>query len=236
MALPKLNQAPNYELTIPSTGEKIQYRPFLVKEQKILLLAVESQDQKQILRTIRDTLEACIIGEYNVNTLKAFDVEYIFLQLRSKAVGENAPLPFKCGDCDTEHKINIPLSEINVKINDDIKYDIPIGEQYNLKLGYPLFTQMIEADVAEDVAQSELVFKTAKMCLHSLQTEDENILFADESEEEVEEFFGSLTANQFNSIMEFAQAVPTIKHNVEFKCTKCGKDNEIALQGLQDFF
>ena len=236
MALPKLNQAPNYELTIPSTGEKIQYRPFLVKEQKILLLALESQDQKQILRTIRDTLAACIVGEYNVNALKIFDVEYIFLQMRSKAVGENTSLPFKCGKCEKEHQVNIPISEINIKINDDIKYDVAVTDQYNLKLSYPLFSYVIESEINEEETQSELVFRTAKMCLHSLQTEDENILFADESAEEIEEFFGSLTGEQFGDIMKFAESVPTVKYDASFKCTKCGDDNEIKLQGIQDFF
>ena len=236
MALPKLNQAPSYELTIPSSGEKIQYRPFLVKEQKILLLALESQDQKQILRTIRDTLAACIVGECNVNKLKIFDVEYIFMQLRSKAVGENTTLPFNCGKCEKEHQVNIPLSEINIKINDNIKYDIAITEQYNLKLGYPLFSQIIEAESPEEETQSEVIFRTAKMCLHSLQTEDENILFADESAEEIEEFFGSLTGDQFSMIIKFAESVPTIKYDASFKCTKCDNDNELKLQGIQDFF
>ena len=236
MALPKLNQAPNYELTIPSTGEKIQYRPFLVKEQKILLLALESQDQKQILRTIRDTLAACIVGQSNVNALKIFDVEYIFLQMRSKAVGENTSLPFKCGKCEKEHQVNIPLSEINIKINDDIKYDVAITDQYNLKLAYPLFSQMIEDESPTEETQSEVIFRTAKMCLHSLQTEDENILFADESAEEIEEFFGSLTADQFNKIMEFTEEMPSIKYDCKFKCSKCNEDNEYNLKGIQDFF
>ena len=236
MALPKLNQAPSYELTIPSSGEKIQYRPFLVKEQKILLLALESQDQKQILRTIRDTLAACIVGECNVNKLKIFDVEYIFMQLRSKAVGENTTLPFNCGKCEKEHQVNIPLSEINIKINDDIKYDIAITEQYNLKLAYPLFSHVIEAESPEKETQSEVIFRTAKMCLHSLQTEDENILFEDESAEEIEEFFGSLTGDQFGDIIKFAESIPTIKYDASFKCTKCDNDNELKLQGIQDFF
>ena len=180
MALPKLNQTPSYELTIPSTGEKLDYRPFLVKEQKILLLALESQDEKNILRTIRDTFKTCVLSECNVDKLKIFDIEFIFLQMRSKAVGESASLVFKCGKCEVDNDVSIPLSEINIEMKDDIVYDVAVTEQYNLKLGYPTFKQVIEATQPEKETQAELIFRTAKMCLDSLQTEDENILFADE--------------------------------------------------------
>jgi len=236
MALPKLNQTPSYELTIPSTGEKLDYRPFLVKEQKILLLALESQDEKNILRTIRDTFRTCVLSECNVDKLKIFDIEFIFLQMRSKAVGESAPLTFKCGKCEVDNDVSIPLSEINIKMKDDIVYDVAVTEQYNLKLGYPTFKQVIEATQPENETQAELIFRTAKMCLDSLQTEDENILFADESAEEIEEFFGSLTADQFNKIMEFTEEMPSIKYDCKFKCSKCNEDNEYNLKGIQDFF
>jgi hypothetical protein len=121
-------------------------------------------------------------------------------------------------------------------MKDDIVYDVAVTEQYNLKLGYPTFKQVIEATQPENETQAELIFRTAKMCLDSLQTEDENILFADESAEEIEEFFGSLTADQFNKIMEFTEEMPSIKYDCKFKCSKCNEDNEYNLKGIQDFF
>jgi len=236
MALPKLNQTPTYELNIPSTGEKLQYRPFLVKEQKILLMALETQDEKNILRTIRNTFSQCVLTECNVNKLKIFDIEYIFLQMRSKSVGENISLTFKCGECESENSVKIPLSTIRPEILPDIIKDVNIADTYNLKLDYPSFGAIIESIVPEDESGAETIFRVAKLTLHSIQSDDENTLFADESYEEIDDFFGSLTTDQFNQIIEFTEGLPTVKYDINFDCKKCNANNIHNLQGIQDFF
>ena len=240
MALPKLNQTPSYELTIPSTGETIQYRPFLVKEQKILLMAMESQDQKLVFKAIYDTLIACVSDEYNLSKLKTFDVEYIFLQMRSRAVGETVELALKCQnqECDISNPIKIPFSELEPIINKDIINKVAIGDKYTLNLEYPTFLQIANMDYDENkttTAASD-IFDTALLCLHSLDTEDEKVHFKDEPKKDTEEFMGSLTAKQFETIIEFAEAIPTLKHKVELKCVKCNNENEYNLKGMQDFF
>ena len=241
MALPKLNQAPSYELIIPSTGEKLEYRPFLVKEQKILLMALETQDQKMIFKSIFDTLVACVSNNKNLNKLKTFDVEFIFLQMRSKAVGETTDLALKClnEECAVDNPIKIPFTGLAPIIDKDITNKIAIGDEYSLNLEYPTFLQVANMDYDEDKpagTNASDIFETALLCLHSLDTEDEKVFFKDESKEEAEEFMGSLTAKQFESIITFAETIPIIKYDAKIKCPKCNNENEYNLRGMQDFF
>jgi len=236
MALPKLNQTPSYELTIPSTQEKIKFRPFLVKEQKILLMAMETQDEKQMLQAVLDTLAACLLDGYNINKLKVFDVEYIFLQMRTKSVGETTKLTFKCAECESDNEVKIPINEVNVTLPEDNVDTIDIGGQYNLKLQYPEFSAMANMDRPKEETEAQLLFKTAGMCMHTLETEEEQIIFADETPEAINEFMESLTSEQFNIILEFTQKMPTIKHDGKFDCAKCKHNNKYNIQGMQDFF
>ena len=236
MALPKLNQTPSYELDIPSTKEKIKFRPFLVKEQKILLMAMETQDEKEILQSILNTLNACLLDGYNVNKLKSFDVEYIFLQLRTKSVGESTKLNFKCTECETDNEVIVPISEVKIVFPEDNVDTIDIGGEYTLKLEYPEFYAMTKSPAPKDEKQSELLFRMAGMCMHILETPEEQIIFADETPEAVTEFMESLTTSQFNIIMEFAQNMPVIKYSSIFDCKKCKHHNEYNIQGMQDFF
>jgi len=236
MALPKLNQTPSYELTVPSTQEKLKFRPFLVKEQKILLMAFETQDEKQMLRGVLNTLAACILDGYNINKLKVFDVEYIFLQMRTKSVGESTKLTFKCSECESDNEVTIPINEVNIVFPEENVDHVDIGGLYNLKLQYPEFNAMANMERTKEETESELLFKTAAMCMHTLETEEEKIIFADETPQAIDEFMESLTSEQFNKIMEFTQNMPTIKHNGSFKCAKCQHDNEYKIKGIQDFF
>ena len=236
MALPKLNQTPSYELTIPSTQEKIKFRPFLVKEQKILLMAMETQDEKQMLQAVLDTLAACLLDGYNINKLKVFDVEYIFLQLRTKSVGESTKLTFKCTECESDNEVTIPINEVKIEFIENNIDNVDIGGQYNLKLQYPEFNSMVNMERTKEETEAQILFKTAGMCMHTLETEEEKIAFADETPQAIDEFMESLTSEQFNIIMEFTQNMPTIKHDGNFKCTKCKHENKYNIKGIQDFF
>jgi DNA-directed RNA polymerase subunit M/transcription elongation factor TFIIS len=236
MALPKLNQTPSYELTVPSTQEKLKFRPFLVKEQKILLMAMETQDEKQMLQAVLNTLAACIVDGYNINKLKSYDVEYIFLQLRTKSVGESTKLTFKCSECESDNEVKIPINEVNIIFPEEIVDHVDIGGIYNLKLDYPEFSTMANMDRPKEETEAQVLFKTAAMCMHTLETEEEKIIFADETPQAIDEFMESLTSEQFNKIMEFTQNMPTIKHNGSFKCAKCKHENTYDIRGIQDFF
>jgi len=238
MALPKLNQTPSYELTIPSTKETLKYRPFLVKEQKILLMALETQDEKQILRGIYDTLHACLIDNYNILKLKMFDIEYIFIQIRGKSIGESAELTLKCAQCEADNPVKIPLTDIKLSEQDgEIKNKINIGTEYVLNLGWPNFKTLTELEAPEEgLTQAELLYQQGLLCLESLDTADEKIYFAEETKESKEEFMGSLTSDQFNDIIKYAGMMPSLSHDLEFNCNKCNETNTYNLRGIQDFF
>lgn len=241
MALPKLNQYPVYNTNIPSTGEEIQYRPFLVKEQKILLMALETNDEKQVLIAIQQLLEQCIISKCNIDNLALFDIEYIFLQLRGKAVGENSDIKLKCTECEQENDVKLPLADLKPNVK-EVDTKIKIGEQYILNLQYPKFRSVIENETPDkevfndEPGKISAIYTLSLQCLESLDTEDEKIYFKDESFEDKEEFMGSLTSNQFEKIMFFVQDIPKLEYEVEFNCTKCEHKNEFHLEGLQDFF
>jgi hypothetical protein len=189
-----------------------------------------------MLQAVLDTLAACLLDGYNINKLKVFDVEYIFLQLRTKSVGESTKLTFKCTKCESDNEVIIPINEVKIEFIEDNINDVDIGGQYNLKLQYPEFYRVVNMERIKDETEAQLLFKTAGMCMHTLETEEEQIAFADETPQAIDEFIESLTSEQFNTIMEFTQNMPTIKHDGNFKCAKCQHDNEYKIKGIQDFF
>lgn len=237
MALPLVNEVPEYDLTIPSTQQHIKFRPFLVKEQKILLIALESQNQKNILDAIVNTIKACVLDDIKVRELAVFDVEYMFTQIRAKSVGETSNVVISCSHdgCDIETEIKIPLETIKVEVNEKPP-TIDLNSQYRLKLKYPRYEHMLRAQESEDLKGAELLYHMTLGCLEALQTDEANILFADEGEEETKTFLENLNTDQFNKIMEFVETVPSLKHEVVFNCAGCGKENKYTLQGINDFF
>jgi predicted house-cleaning NTP pyrophosphatase (Maf/HAM1 superfamily) len=205
MALPSLNTAPSYELIIPSTQKKYNYRPFLVKEQKILMLAYESQDKKQIINAMLDTIKSCI-PDIDVRLLTTSDVDYIFTQLRAKSVGEKA--------------------EKVVELTDKI----------SVKLKYPTYFDFMNNLNLESSSQTEALMEVVVSCIDSIMTEEENISVKDEPKEEVIKFIESMSSQQFELISEFVQNIPQIEYTTSFKCANCGNEQEVKLQGLDDFF
>lgn len=237
MALPKLNDVPNYELVIPSSGKKVSYRPFLVKEQKVLLMALESQDEKQILRAITDTIEACVIDPISIDTLATFDVEYIFTQIRSKSAGETSTVNLKCERCDESNETVINLEDIKININEQDK-TIELTDQYTLIMKYPNYSALLlsnDEQESEDTL-TETIFETIIMCMDELRTEDEIIKLKDESRQELESFLDGLNSKQLENIIEFVNNLPRLEHTIEFDCTSCEHKNKATLQGIQDFF
>lgn len=236
MPLPTVNEIPKYSLTIPSTKQEVRYRPFLVKEQKVLLIALESQDEKQILSSIVDTIKSCVIDPIDPLSLATFDVEYIFTRIRAKSAGETSKITVKCTECEIPNDYTVELDKIQIDVPKTDKNKIKLNENYTLKLKYPMYSHMVKGDLPENAGYSETLYYLTLGCLDSLQSEEENFNFADESKEDVENFLGSLTNDQFDMIMEFVNNVPQLTHDINFKCTSCNHDNTHTLRGIQDFF
>lgn len=235
MALPKINDVPKYELTIPSTKEQVTFRPFYVKEQKVLLIALESQDQSQVLRSVMQTIEACIDKPINVYKLATFDIEYIFTQIRSKSVGENADVSLFCSGCQEPNDVTIKLEDIKIETPAEIP-TIKLNDNFSVKMRYPNYSHMLEREKIQDLDPADAIILVVSACLDTLLTEEEQIKFDDETEEEVKGFVESLSTSQFNDIMNFVENVPNMQHDVAFDCTACGVSNTYTIKGIGDFF
>ena len=236
MALPKLNDQPNYELVIPSTGKTVSYRPFLVKEQKVLLIALESQDEKQILKAIVNTINVCVVDKIKSELLTTFDIEYMFTQIRARSAGETAKVGLNCSECDTQNEVIIDLDAIKMVVNHESK-SIQLNDQYKLIMKFPQYAaMMLNIESNEEETLTAAIFEMIIMCLDELRTEEDIIRFSDETREEIEQFLDGLTGGQLNLIMEFVNNIPKLEHDVEFTCSSCSKKNTRKLQGMQDFF
>ena len=238
MALPKLsNDRPVYEMVIPSTKETVKYRPFLVKEQKSMLVAFESQDPKQILDSMLVSIESCVPG-VKVNKLATFDIDYMFTQLRSKSVGETSTVLYACSECNEQNEVKINLQEVQMENKELKETIIQINDDISVEMKYPTYNDMIAGNIfsGEKVSATNMLMDSIKSCMHAVQTKDENILLAHESKEEIDTFINSLTNEQLEKMTEFVENLPTLVHDVDFECVKCKHLNKITLRGLQDFF
>jgi hypothetical protein len=238
MALPKLNNTPYYDVVIPSTGEKTKYRPYLVKEEKVLLIASESSDTQTMSEAMLDIVCTCVEAA-NRNKLTTFDIDYLFVKLRTKAVGETSDILLTCtaDDCGEQNDVKINLSDIVVVIPEDKKNIIQLQDEMTLQLKYPTYYSMINDQVIKHAESSaEIMYSTVMLCLDTLHVKDELMKFADEPVEDIVEFIGSLTPDQFSKLSEFANSVPEVTHNANFVCTKCNQKNEQLLEGTNSFF
>mgnify|MGYP003646634579 CR=1 FL=1 len=233
MALPKINEHPNYELTIPSTKQKIKYRPFLVKEQKVLLIAMESQDQSQMLNAIVNTIDACVTEDIRTSALATFDVEYIFTQIRSKSAGESAKVAIKCAECEKDTEVSVEID--NIEVDTSINKEIKLNDDFTLNMRYPKWSSMIDIDANQETL-TDALYTLALCCLDTIASEEELINFDDESEEEKNTFLENLTGNQFKLVMDFVNNLPKLTKDIEFNCGSCDHANTVTLSGMNDFF
>lgn len=236
MALPKINDVPNYDLVIPSTKQAVKFRPFFVKEQKVLLMAMESEDQRQIANAVTDTIRSCLLTETNFKQLTSFDLEYLFVQIRSKSVGERSNLLLKCEECGDSTGVVVDLEKIVVDVPKN-SMSIKLNDKYTLKLRYPTHTAIMQNEVLQNTTSAtEAIYETIITCMDSLQSQDENVKFDDEPREAVVAFLEALTSPQFDQIVQFVQNVPKLTHSVSFNCKHCKHPNTVTLQGIRDFF
>lgn len=232
MALPKLNNAPKYEMVIPSTGKNVRYRPFLVKEEKNLMIAAESGDQKLVFKALVDTIANCLEDEVNTNKLTTFDIEYMFLQLRSKSVGESSKISLPCDNCEARSDIIVNLDEINIKIP-EVSKEVQITDSISIVLDYPPFSKILETDLNN--TSSDTAFALVRACIVSINTEDERIDVKDTPKEELQEFIESMSSVQFEKIKDFIDKIPKLEHDIKYTCSSCNHNNEIHVEGVANF-
>ena len=238
MPLPTIS-TPTYELTLPSSNRKIKYRPFLVKEEKILILAMESQDTKQIARSVKDVISKCILTKgIKVDRLSTFDIEYLFLNIRGKSVGEKIEVMVTCpDDGKTQVPTSINIDEIKVIVDEKHNKDIKLDDQYTLRMRYPSLDEFVKNNfaTAADVSVDD-TFDLISSCIDQVYSEEESWTAADCTKKELSQFVESLNSNQFKEIETFFETMPKLSHKVKVINPNTKKENEIVLEGLQNFF
>ena len=237
MPLPKIN-TPTYELTLPSNGKKIKYRPFLVREEKILIMALETEDQKQITAAIIQILTACIMTRgVKLNELATFDIEYLFLNVRSKSVGETISLNLICPDDEkTNVEVSIDLDSIKVKKDKSHTNIVKLDNNLSLKLKYPSMKQFIESNFEAGV---ETVSNTMDVVISSIDmiyNEEESWNASESTKKELEDFIDQLNTKQFKLIENFFDTMPKLSHKIKVKNPKTDVESTILLEGLAAFF
>ena len=207
-----------------------------MKEEKILLIAMESQDEKIILNSIIDTLDACIDDDINIRSLPVFDIEYLFLQVRAKSVGETSDIRIKCKSCEELHDITVNVEDIKITVPRK-KTTIKISSDIHLEMKFPSIQQVINSDFFnQDKSLTERNLESIQVCIDAVVVGDNRIVFADEPQEEIDNFINSLTSSQFNEVRKYVDSIPQLKHKIDFDCTSCETKNSITLQGTSDFF
>jgi len=233
MALPKLDTV-TYDLTLPSTGQKLEYRPFLVKEQKALLIAQESEDDKQIEKAFAQIINDCVLDDVDPYTLPMFDVEYIFLRIRGKSVGEKVKLNLLCPDDEkTRVDVEINLEEVDVQMSVGHTNTIKLSNDITMVMKYPCLKDMTGFD---DEGEITNIFEMVKRCVHEIRQGETVYNRVDISDKELDDFIGSMTTNNFEDITNFFNTMPKLIHVVEVKNPKTKKKTEIPIEGLQSFF
>ena len=236
MALPKLT-TPTYELEIPSTDEKIKYRPFLVKEEKILMMAMESKKSADIVQAVKEIVEECTFNKINISDMPMFDIEYIFLQIRSKSVGEVSKIRVLCpDDGKTYANLDLDLNEVKVQVGDDHTNKIELNNGMGIIMKYPTIDSFKESGI-QDINASNMLEVIGGCILQIYEEEGKKVYDPkDQTKKELTDFIEQLTTEQFKHIQKFFDTMPKLKHEITVKNPKTKKDNKITLTGLNDFF
>jgi hypothetical protein len=237
MALPSL-VAPEYETIIPSTKQTIKYRPFLVKEEKILYLAMESGEEKEILHALMNLLKSCILDEVDTNVLTTYDLEYLFLNIRAKSVNDVINLNVKHQDqetCDGVTKIEITISDVNISHDENHVYNLVLDEKTGLGLELKDPAALDLGEVVDTKDEFDAVFGMVHKCVKLVF--DEHNVYDNFTEEELKQnILDNLNQEQFEKLMSFFNTLPALKHEVEYTCSKCKEKETVVIEGLHSFF
>ena len=231
MALPKLN-TPQHELELPSTGEKVKFRPFLVKEQKLLMMAQESDKEEEISEAVMNIIDSCTTG-IDARKLPIFDIEYVFLKLRTKSVGETAEIKVKCPDDNkTFVDVTIKLDEVAVHMTADHTNVVQLTDNIKMIMKYPLMNDMKGVDFTDGISGS---FSLISKCVHEIHDGDEIHNRVDMTDKELDDFVDTMDTQQFENIMEFFNTMPKLRHAITVINPKTKKKGEVMLEGLDSF-
>ena len=236
MALPKIN-TPTYELVVPSTNEKIKYRPFLVKEEKILLIAMESNENNEILQAVKDIVLECTFNKLDLGNMPMFDVEYIFLQIRGKSVGEISKLSLLCqDDGETYANVEVDLNDITVEVSENHTNKIELTDAMGIIMKYPTLDAFNDTGISE-INSKNMLDVISSCILQIYDKKGEEVFDAkDQTTEELTNFIGDLNSKQFKDLQNFFETMPKLQHTVIVKNPKTEVENKVVLQGLNDFF
>ena len=236
MALPKLN-TPTYELEVPSTDEKIKYRPFLVKEEKILMIAMESKDNGQIVNAVKDIVTSCTFEKLDIANLPMFDVEYIFLNIRAKSVGEVSKLKLLCpDDKKTYADVELDLTEVKVQVDDNHTNKIELTDDMGMIMTYPTIDSFTDSGI-QTINANNMLDVIGSCILQIYENKGEKLYQAkDQTKKELAEFIESMDTKQFKQIQAFFDTMPKLKHTIKITNPKTKKTSDVTLSGLNDFF
>ena len=240
MPLPKI-ATPSYELELPSTGKTIQYRPFLVKEEKLLVIALESQDTKQITNAIKAVIRSCVLTKsVKVEDLPTFDIEYLFLNIRGKSVGEDIDVKIVCPDDEkTEVNISVNLDDIHVKKSKDHSNKVKLDKNLMMELKYPSLNEFVKSNFdPNDLNRSAMdqSFDLISTCIYKIYDQDEVWIAADCTKKEIKDFIESMNSAQFKQIENFFETMPKLSHTIKVTNPKTKVESEVVLEGLASFF
>lgn len=240
MALP-VNNAPKYRLVLPSSGEEYYFKPFLVKQEKALMLAMQSEDQKQMIATLADVVNQCFEGKLNVPDMAMFDLEYVFAQLRSKSVGENVSLTMKCKMCDPEDekariRVDINLADIPVEFPENQDPKIMLWDDVGVQMRYPSVATLEKMDGLKNPEDPESLYSVISQCMDYIFTADEVFKISETPAQEVKDFLDNLTNEQFSKIRTFFEEMPKMSKQIDYACPQCGHQHSQKIEGLNSFF
>ena len=239
MPLPKIN-TPTYEMTLPSTGKKIKYRPFLVREEKILIMAMETEDMSQITNAIVQILSDCILSkDVKVESLATFDIEYLFLNVRAKSVGETVEVNITCpDDGETQVEMSINIDTIKIQKTRGHKNIIKLDDELSMKLKYPSLEQFVENnfELSNETSQVGQSLSMISSCIEMIYNAEESWEASDCTKDELDDFIGQLNTKQFKEIEKFFTTMPKLSHKIMVKNPNTGVESEVVLEGLASFF
>jgi rubrerythrin len=237
MALP-MNNTPTYTLVLPSTGKEVKYRPFLIKEEKTLLLAHQSEDPKVMVESLKGVIKSCLKDDTDVESFATFDIEYVFTQIRAKSVGEIAELMIKCDTCTDEKavaKVNVDLTKVEVKKSADHTNKIQLFGDVGVLMKYPTI-DLIKKLENIDNANLDEAFNIIIECIDAVYDSSQVYHAKEQSREELLQFLNNLSSDQFAKVQKFFETMPKMSQAVDYKCPVCGTEHHKVLEGLNSFF
>lgn len=229
-----ISTTPTYETVLPTSKQRVSYRPFLVKEEKILLIASESKNEKEISRAMNDVVSACTFGKVNMQESSIIDIEYLFLQIRSKSVGETTKPMVKCKKCNTTNEVQIDLTKIQPIVNPNHNSKIQLTDSVIVEMRYPKFSDIEKLQDAK--TETQKIFLLMSLCIEKIYTKSGTFNSNDLEQNDVVDFIDNLTQLQFKKMTEFFESMPQMKYDVDYSCNKCGNQETLTLKGAQDFF